>query len=193
MWSDFHRELTLVVQLVKPFSECQEIRRNCQGLHIFGRISITVEYVFQNLYTCISLLSAYRVTGLDPAGLFFNPKSTAFLTKQDAEFVDVIHTDGGIYGTTAAVASADFYPNDGVRAQSGCSAWTFPFSLTLSGAYAIYFSKPKLIFLTQFLLQIYAVIRDQWLTGARVLRARTERWHFLRRKGYRMMMMIIII
>lgn len=100
------------------------------------RFSIAVAYfttfISRKLHSC-------RVTGLDPAGLFFNPKTTAFLTKQDAEFVDVIHTDGGIYGTTAAVASADFYPNDGVRAQSGCSVWTFPFSLTLSGMFAIFF------------------------------------------------------
>lgn len=83
----------------------------------------------------------FRITGLDPAGPLFTPNSTVFLTKEDAEFVDVIHTDAGIYGTSEALASADFYPNDGVRAQSGCSAWTIPFTLTLTGAPTIYFNK----------------------------------------------------
>lgn len=75
----------------------------------------------------------FRITGLDPAGPLFSLNSTVFLTKKDAEFVDIIHTDGGFYGMSVAFATADFYPNDGVRAQSGCSIWTFPFSLTLSG------------------------------------------------------------
>lgn len=78
-----------------------------------------------------------RITGLDPAGPLFKPNSTVFLTKDDAEFVDVIHTDSGFYGTKMALASVDFYPNDGVRAQCGCSIWTFPFSLTLSGTSGI--------------------------------------------------------
>lgn len=83
----------------------------------------------------------FRITGLDPAGVLFSPNSTVFLTKEDAEFVDVIHTDAGVYGTSEALASVDFYPNGGDRVQSGCSAWTFAFSLTLSGAFSIHFAE----------------------------------------------------
>lgn len=83
----------------------------------------------------------FRITGLDPAGPLFSPDSTVFLTKADAAFVDVIHTDAGVYGTSEALASADFYPNDGVRAQFGCSSWTIPYTLTLSGALFIHFIK----------------------------------------------------
>lgn len=72
---------------------------------------------------------------MDPAGPLFTPNSTVFLTKDDAHFVDVIHTDVGVYGTSQALASADFYPNDGTRVQPGCSVWTIPFSLTLNGAF----------------------------------------------------------
>lgn len=88
----------------------------------------------------------FRITGLDPAGLLFSPNSSVFLTKEDAEFVDVIHTDGGVYGTSEALASADFYPNGGVRVQPGCSAWTFAFSLTLNGALSYFFHGTKSIF-----------------------------------------------
>lgn len=35
-------------------------------------------------------------------------------------FVDIIHTDGGIYGTTERSGTADFYPNGG-RAMPGCA------------------------------------------------------------------------
>lgn len=88
----------------------------------------------------------FRITGLDPAGLLFSPNSSVFLTKEDAEFVDVIHTDGGVYGTSEALASADFYPNGGVRVQPGCSAWTFALSLTFSGTLSYLFHGTGSIF-----------------------------------------------
>lgn len=102
------------------------------------------------------MYECFRITGLDPAGLLFSPNSTVFLTKDDAEFVDVIHTDGGVYGTSEALVSADFYPNGGVRAQPGCSVWTFPFSLTLSGALSIRFAKEIRFFLFVDFLVLYA-------------------------------------
>lgn len=60
-----------------------------------------------------------RITGLDPAGPFFesNPPKER-LDKDDAEIVDCIHTDH-IYGIQRAYCQKDFYPNGG-RDQPGC-------------------------------------------------------------------------
>ncbi|XP_067213244.1 lipase member H-B-like isoform X2 [Linepithema humile] len=60
-----------------------------------------------------------RITGLDPANPMFYPFG-CYLTAADAAWVDVIHTDRGIYGITTAMGTADFYANGGVRPQPGC-------------------------------------------------------------------------
>ena len=66
-----------------------------------------------------------RVTGLDPAGPRYEDYS-GFLTKNDAIFVDIIHTNGGSllstkFGLAAAVGHVDFYPNGGSK-QPGCTS-----------------------------------------------------------------------
>ncbi|XP_050402129.1 inactive pancreatic lipase-related protein 1 [Patella vulgata] len=66
-----------------------------------------------------------RITGLDPAGLGFeNYDVTVRLDPSDADYVDVIHTDGETllhlaFGMAKAVGDADFYPNGG-KDQPGC-------------------------------------------------------------------------
>ena len=61
------------------------------------------------------------ILGLDPAGPLFNKAKEEYrLDKNDATFVDVIHTDAGFAGTTLNLGDADFYPNGG-REQPGCS------------------------------------------------------------------------
>ncbi|CAH1408101.1 unnamed protein product [Nezara viridula] len=62
-----------------------------------------------------------RVTGLDPAlPLFHVHEPVGRLAVTDAEFVDVIHTDGGIFGFDVPIGHADFFPNGGKPAQPGC-------------------------------------------------------------------------
>lgn len=67
-----------------------------------------------------------RITGLDPAGpLFESQDPRARLDEQDAQFVDVIHSNGeqlllGGLGSWQPMGDVDFYPNGG-RMQSGCS------------------------------------------------------------------------
>lgn len=61
-------------------------------------------------------------TGLDPAFplyMFVNPSSR--LSADAAEFVDIIHTDGGILGYPWPLGHADFYPNQGIPLQPGCA------------------------------------------------------------------------
>ena len=67
-----------------------------------------------------------RITGLDPAGPFFEDEDIKVrLDSSDADFVDVIHTDAEDFlkigfGTTQAMGHADFYPNGGAD-QPGCT------------------------------------------------------------------------
>ncbi|XP_055298643.1 uncharacterized protein LOC129566587 isoform X2 [Sitodiplosis mosellana] len=67
-----------------------------------------------------------RITGLDPAGpLFESQHIKARLDSSDANFVDVIHSNGenlilGGLGSWQPMGDADFYPNGG-RVQTGCS------------------------------------------------------------------------
>ncbi|KAH0954067.1 hypothetical protein HN011_009505 [Eciton burchellii] len=60
-----------------------------------------------------------RITGLDPAGPFFNILEPR-LSNSDARFVDIIHTDYGFYGIAATTGTVDFFPNNGHRVQAGC-------------------------------------------------------------------------
>ncbi|XP_006825884.1 pancreatic triacylglycerol lipase-like, partial [Saccoglossus kowalevskii] len=67
-----------------------------------------------------------RITGLDPASPSFESKgNNDKLDASDAQFVDVIHTDGdtftgaGGYGCWAPNGHVDFYPNGG-QDQPGC-------------------------------------------------------------------------
>ncbi|XP_064104797.1 pancreatic triacylglycerol lipase-like isoform X3 [Macrobrachium nipponense] len=66
-----------------------------------------------------------RITGLDPAEPYFEGTDPIVrLDPSDADFVDVIHTDGGPIitgglGLASPVGHFDFYPNGGVR-MPGC-------------------------------------------------------------------------
>ncbi|KAJ8025384.1 Inactive pancreatic lipase-related protein 1 [Holothuria leucospilota] len=67
-----------------------------------------------------------RITGLDPAGPGFDENQSIFekhckLDPTDADFVDVVHTDG-FYGNKFPLGHQDFFPNGGVT-QPGCK-WT---------------------------------------------------------------------
>lgn len=53
-----------------------------------------------------------RITGLDPARPCFNEgERLGGLQRDDAGFVDVIHTNAGILGQKRAIGDVDFYPN----------------------------------------------------------------------------------
>lgn len=62
-----------------------------------------------------------RITGLDPTGVLLTASDEKYkLTKNDAVFVDVIHTDGLLLGYINLKGTATFYPNGGVNPQPGC-------------------------------------------------------------------------
>lgn len=75
----------------------------------------------------LRLMYFHRISALDPAGPMFFTLRPAFathfsLTAEDADMVDIIHTDRGFYGFPVSTGTVDFYPNGGTRYQPGCSA-----------------------------------------------------------------------
>lgn len=68
-----------------------------------------------------------RITGLDPAfPLFYPGLIGGHLSAKDAEMVDVIHTDGWIYGAPISTGTVDFWPNGGkFLSQPGCPQRNF--------------------------------------------------------------------
>lgn len=75
------------------------------------------------------IFETYFHSGLDPAGPCFDVHNEELrLSKNDATFVDVYHTDGhpgGFsnvpYGTYHRMGHIDFYPHCGTRPQPPCS------------------------------------------------------------------------
>ncbi|KAB0794163.1 hypothetical protein PPYR_13783 [Photinus pyralis] len=64
-----------------------------------------------------------RITALDPAFPEFPlDDKSQIITKEDAGYVDVIHTDSGGYGIPISIGHSDFYPNGGRFMQPGCTA-----------------------------------------------------------------------
>lgn len=64
----------------------------------------------------------FRITATDPAAPGFehpNVNENNRLDKIDATFVDVIHTNIGLYGFFDSIGHVDFYPNGGLD-QPGC-------------------------------------------------------------------------
>ncbi|XP_035206595.1 pancreatic triacylglycerol lipase-like [Stegodyphus dumicola] len=87
------------------------------GAHVSGYAG---EWVLRNETKLIG-----RITGLDPAGPLFNGVHPLVrLGREDAEFVDVIHTNYAPnrfegYGIKETLGHFDFYPNGG-EDQTGC-------------------------------------------------------------------------
>lgn len=92
------------------------------GAHLSGYAGYTLQREFG--------LTLGRITGLDPAEpLFTDTDPMVRLDRNDAAFVDVVHTDavslamGGL-GMRAAIGHVDFYPNGGAN-NPGCDrSWT---------------------------------------------------------------------
>lgn len=78
-------------------------------------------------FTGMEITNISRITGLDPAApLFEGYPERVRLDPSDAQFVDVIHSNGdsflrGGLGSFDPMGHIDFYPNGG-RVQVGCSS-----------------------------------------------------------------------
>lgn len=64
---------------------------------------------------------------MDPAfNLYYPPiAGVQHINRNDATYVDIIHTDGGGYGTPKLTGTADYFANTGRRYQPGCPVGVF--------------------------------------------------------------------
>lgn len=75
-------------------------------------LSINYQYL---LTWCKSIIA-----GLDPALPGFRFAGPGYrISADDAKYVEIIHTNGGLLGFLRPIGDADFYPNGG-KAQEGC-------------------------------------------------------------------------
>lgn len=84
------------------------------GAHIVGFVGQTVKEKIGSLVAWI--------TGLDPSRYYYD---MVFwfkrLSKDDGEVVEIVHTNGGIFGFQRPLGTIDFYPNGGEYIQPNCS------------------------------------------------------------------------
>lgn len=73
------------------------------------------------MFVCECQIYVYQL-GLDPARPAFEGSAgpDASLDKNDANFVDVIHSSAGTLGYMEPIGDVDFYPNNGKAHQPGC-------------------------------------------------------------------------
>ncbi|XP_063914906.1 pancreatic triacylglycerol lipase-like isoform X2 [Zophobas morio] len=78
------------------------------GAHVAGSAGATVTKKVAN------------IIGLDPAGpLFTLDHPEERLDVSDAQFVEVVHTDGNLLGFASSIGDVDYFPNGGMS-QPGC-------------------------------------------------------------------------
>lgn len=92
-----------------------------ENVHVIGHSlgAMVASYVGKSVYNKTGSKIG-RITATDPAGPGFEQLVPELrLNPNDAEFLDVIHTDVGHYGFGGPIGHVDYYPNGG-RSQPGC-------------------------------------------------------------------------
>lgn len=83
------------------------------GAHIVGSAGKHFQYLTNR--------SLPRITGLDPANPCFNEgEALSGISRGDADFVDIIHSNSKVLGKRDPIGDVDFYPNGVVSVQPGC-------------------------------------------------------------------------
>uniref|UniRef100_A0A2A4J1M9 Lipase domain-containing protein n=1 Tax=Heliothis virescens TaxID=7102 RepID=A0A2A4J1M9_HELVI len=101
-----------------------------KSLHLVGHSLGSHLSAYVARYLSSKGFTVPRLTGLDPAYPGFYPALAAPpMSSSDAAFVDVIHTDGGGFGTPESTGHADFWPNGGQAKQPGCLSATIPLTV----------------------------------------------------------------
>ena len=92
------------------------IEKQCNGILYYYLLLLLLICTFESEVTaklaiCRLLIS---FTGLDPAGPYFTgTDAEVHLDKTDAEYVDIVHTNMPLIGTSDHVGHTDFFPNGG--------------------------------------------------------------------------------
>ncbi|KAL4706144.1 hypothetical protein ACJJTC_013609 [Scirpophaga incertulas] len=91
------------------------------NIHIIGHsLGAHISGFTGKRFTALTGKKVGRITGLDPAGpCFAQLDSSLRINSTDGDFVDAIHTNGGVAGMKEAVGQVDYYPNEGEQ-QPGC-------------------------------------------------------------------------
>lgn len=103
-----------------------EVYGNCGGnlsdVHIIGYdVGAQIAAFAGQKVKKLSEESVGRITGLDAAlHNFLKVGKDERLSKDDAEIVVAIHTDGAVHGFLEPIGLIDFYPNGGKLPQPGC-------------------------------------------------------------------------
>jgi len=106
----------LAFLLANDFMDISDL--HVQGISLGGHVAGVTGSTLTNL----TGLKVPRISAYDPAGpLFANADDAVRIDPTDADFVDVIHTNGGLLGMIAPRGHVDFYPNGG-KLQPGCVA-----------------------------------------------------------------------
>lgn len=85
-------------------SDYHRILGHSLGAHIVGSVGRNYNNITGKLLP--------HITGLDPANPCFNEgEYLTGLSRGDAEFVDIIHSNPGVLGKRDPLGDADFYPN----------------------------------------------------------------------------------
>ncbi|EZA47990.1 Lipase member H [Ooceraea biroi] len=90
------------------------------GAHIAGLAGKCTNFTIPRITgKCVKLL----FIGLDPANRLWYPTG-CYLAPTDASWVDVIHTDMGVWGTPASMGTVEYYANTGHRLQPNCPTFS---------------------------------------------------------------------
>uniref|UniRef100_A0A2D0PBX2 U1-Eretoxin-Ek1a_1 n=1 Tax=Eresus cinnaberinus TaxID=175337 RepID=A0A2D0PBX2_ERECI len=114
-------------------------------IHLLATVLVLIQQDMLVNGFCAMNKVNWKITGLDPAGPFFNGVHPLVrLGREDAEFVDVIHTNHAPnrfegYGIKETVGHFDFYPNGG-EDQTGCvtAVSSDPLTCSHSRAYELF-------------------------------------------------------
>ncbi|XP_076290868.1 lipase member H-B-like [Lasioglossum baleicum] len=128
-YSQIVDDKTLIVDVIRVNDFAEAIGHALTKMVNNGKISKQIHMIGYSLGAQVAAhiknyfdLPIARITGLSPAGPPIY--SGISLKSGDANFVDIIHTDGGIYGQLHNSGNADFHPNGGLRPQPGCEVFS---------------------------------------------------------------------
>lgn len=120
------RQLALLLRLLRLHNGLRPSRVHLIGFSLGSHVAGFAGSEFSNVSGTDNADSLWRITGLDPAGPLFEAQPPEVrLDAGDAQFVDVIHSNGenlilGGLGSWQPMGTVDYYPNGG-RVQHGCT------------------------------------------------------------------------
>ncbi|XP_073835543.1 vitellogenin-1-like [Musca autumnalis] len=119
-WSAYNTEEigNILAESLRKFTE----RVPVENIHVIGH-SLGAQIVGKTgrQYKNLTGQSLPHITGLDPANPCFNEGETlSGISRGDASFVDIIHTNPGVAGIPESVGDVDFYPGGKGPIKPGC-------------------------------------------------------------------------